>query len=162
MVKKELLRLIPENGGGIEGVKELKRIGYPEIKPITKSLMNNLERTPFPANEIDNVIIEILSDGGSSIVEEVKLSLTAPRSPQKKYVLLSQVLPSWSSSELKPLEVAIYNLVGGYSFHGMDVWALKLLIEKGLDGHTEPVRWLEFKKEIYLKKLEVLNGIQVP
>lgn len=116
MDKKELLRLIPENGGGIEGVKELIIIGYPDIKPITKSLMNNLERTPFPANEIDEAILEILRNGGSSIVEEVKLSLTAPRSPQKKYVLVSQVLPSWSSIELKPLEAEIYNLVKAIHF----------------------------------------------
>ncbi|WP_018016456.1 hypothetical protein [Teredinibacter turnerae] len=162
MDKKELLRLIPENGGGIEGITVLKGIGYPALKPITKSLMNNLERTPFPANEIDSVIVEILSDGGSSIVEEVEIALTVPRSPQKKFVLISQILPNWSTEELKPIEGAIYNLVEGFSFHGIDVWAIKLLIEKGLDGHTEPLKWLEFKKENYAQKIEVLNGIRIP
>ncbi len=162
MHKKELTKYLPERGAGLEGIKRLSEIGYPVIQPVTKSLLSHLERTPFPATETDSEISKLLGSAGNYIVDEVATALQENRSPQKKYILLSLILPNWTTEQLKPLEEIIYGFIEGYSFHGLDVWALKLMLEKRLAGHQSPLEWLQFKTGVYEQKLKVLKEINLP
>ncbi|MFQ3229442.1 MAG: hypothetical protein ACI9DO_000802, partial [Reinekea sp.] len=45
-------------------------------------------------------------------------------------------------------------------FFGLDVYAIKLMVEKKLEGHTEIEKWVTLKKEIYESRLAILSTLE--
>lgn len=150
---------MPENSNGTEGLKKFREIGYPDLFAVTNSLFNHSDGQDFPSGEVDQEIALTLRESGSYLKEKVIESLLANRSPQSKHALLKEVLPYWTRTQLQGLASVIYGFIEGYDFHGLDVYAIKLMSENNLKGHQDMDRWLSFKKDVYARRLAVLESV---
>lgn len=154
MERSELTKLLPRNGSDVQAARTVIALGYPTVRPVLKSLFQWLETS---GSEVELVVRPFFASLGEPALELVADALASPIKPARKYALLRFVLPSWPADVLVKVEPQLVALIHGYDYHGLDAWALKLLIDKGLarDQHLEGWRKLKIKR--LQEQLDVLS-----
>lgn len=135
MQRSELTRLLPSDGNDVESVRALIALGYPEVAPVLKSLFQWLETS---GSEVELLVRPFFASLGEPALDLVREALESPVKPARKSALLRHVLPSWPPGVVAKLEPQLLSYLDRYDFHGLDAWALKLLIDKGL-AQDEPL-----------------------
>ncbi|MGJ9420705.1 hypothetical protein ACHAC9_23580 [Massilia sp. CMS3.1] len=152
-IDKKLTSRLPKNGNDVEGVKELLALGYPAIAPVLPHLFQWLE-TGGPV--VESAIQPFFAELGAPARDLACKALEASIKPALKYRLLRYVLPTWPRDVL--ITLPLEQLLQQYDFYGLDVWALKLMIDKRIPGHSELEEWRKFKIRHLKELLEVLDS----
>jgi hypothetical protein len=155
MNRSDLTKLLPRNGADIENARALVDLGYPTVKPVLTSVFQWLETSGSP---VEMIIRPFFAGLGEPALELVRDALAVPIKPARKHALLRYVLPSWPASVVKKLEPELCGLIQQYDFYGLDVWALRLMIDKGLETHEGNARWKAQKIERLRELLAVLES----
>lgn len=155
MNRSDLTKLLPRNGADIENARALVALGYPTVEPVLRNLFQWLETSGTP---VEMIIRPFFADLGEPALELVRDALAAPIKPARKHALLRYVLPSWPASVVEKLEPELRGFIQQYDFYGLDVWALRLMIEKGIETHEGNARWKVQKIERLRELLAVLES----
>ena len=139
-IDKNLTKQLPKNGNDVEGAKKLVALGYPAIAPVLPHLFQWLENGSPVA---ESVIQPFFAKLGAPAQDLVCKALEAPVKPALKHRLLRYVLPSWPREAL--ITLPLEPLLQQYDFYGLDVWALKLMIDKDIQAHASLEEWRRFK-----------------
>lgn len=151
-IDKNLTTRLPKNGNDVEGAKELLALGYPAIAPVLPHLFQWLE-TGGPV--VESVIQPFFAELGAPARDLVCKALEASVKPALKYRLLRYVLPAWPREAL--ITLPLEPLLQQYDFYGVDVWALKLMIDKNIPAHCGLEEWRELKVRQLKEQLWVLE-----
>lgn len=154
MERSELTKLLPKDRSDVEGARALIALGYPTVGPVLKSLFQWLETS---GSDVELVVRPFFAALGEPALELAAEALAAPVKPARKYALLRFVLPSWPVDALAKLEPQLLAIIHGYDFYGLDAWALRLLIEKGLAGDEDLEGWRKLKIARLQEQLDVLS-----
>jgi hypothetical protein len=152
--RSDLTRLLPQNGGDVENARALIALGYPAVEPILPSLFQWLETS---GSEVELVVRPFFAALGEPALDLVRSALESPIKPARKAALLRHVLPSWPREVVAKLEPQIVSYLDAYDFHGLDTWALKLLLEKGLGERQYLEGWRQLKMMRLREQLEALE-----
>ncbi|MFG6413903.1 hypothetical protein ACG02S_08345 [Roseateles sp. DC23W] len=155
MNRSDLTKLLPRNGADIENARALVALGYPMVEPVLTSLLQWLETDGSP---VEMIIRPFFADLGEPALELVRDALTAPIKPARKHALLRYVLPSWPASVVQKLAPELHGFIQHYDFYGLDVWALRLLVDKGIETHGGNEQWKAQKIERLRELLAVLES----
>jgi hypothetical protein len=155
MQRSELTRLLPKDGRDVENARALIALGYPAIEPVLPSLFQWLETS---GSEVELVVRPFFAALGEPALDLVRSALESPIKPARKAALLRYVLPSWPREAVAKLEPQLLSYLDGYDFHGLDAWALKLLMQKGLAEDQRLERWRQLKIERLKEQLEALES----
>ncbi len=156
MDRSDLTRLLPRNGADVENARAIVALGFPTVEPILKSLFQWLETSGSP---VEMLIREFFADLGEPALELARDALTAPIKPARKHALLRYVLPAWPAGVIEKLAPELGCLIQQYDFHGLDVWALRLMIDKGIETHGGNEAWKAHKIE---RLRELLAALEPP
>jgi hypothetical protein len=154
MERSELTKLLPKSSSDAEGARAIVALGYPTVGPVLKSLFQWLETS---GSEVELVLRPFFASLGEPALELVAEALASPTKPARKAAILRFVLPSWPAEVLVKLEPQLVALIEPYDFYGLDVWALKLLIDKGLAKDENLERWRTLKITRLQDQLEALS-----
>jgi hypothetical protein len=152
-IDKNLTTRLPKNGNDVDGARELLALGYPAIAPVLPHLFQWLD-TGGPL--VDSVIQPFFAELGAPARDLVCEALGAAIKPALKYRLVRYVLPAWPREVLVTLPLE--PLLQQYDFYGLDVWALKLMIEKKIPAHSELAEWRELKIKHLKERLQALGN----
>jgi hypothetical protein len=152
--KAELAALLPKDRNDVANAKAIIALGYPTVEPVLRSLFQWLETS---GSEVELVIRPFFATLGEPALDLVKEALEGPTKPARKAALLRYVLPSWPKETIAKIEPQLLTFLDGYDFHGLDVWALKLLLDKGVGPREELMRWKDFKRSRLQEHLGVLS-----
>lgn len=160
-VTSPLTARLPKHSGDVDAARELVALGYPEVAPVLPQLFQWLETNGSP---VERVIRPFLAELGAPARDLACKALLHPGKPAVKHSLLRYVLTGWPREVVAtlPLEGYLYNSGDGY---GLDVWALKLMIDMripthdGLEGLTQA---RDFKIARLEAHLAVLASLALP
>jgi hypothetical protein len=150
----ELTRLLPKNREDVDGVRALLAHGYPTLEPVLGSLFQWLDTSGSP---VELEIRPFFASLGEPALELAREALCANIKPARKHALLRYVLPNWSRETLLKLESELLPLVQEYSYYGLDVWALSLMLQKGVGPQTELEGWRKLKISGLTDQLKALS-----
>jgi|EndMetStandDraft_3_1072993.scaffolds.fasta_scaffold464540_2 hypothetical protein len=142
MNRSDLTKLLPTSGTDIENAQAIVALGFPTVEPVLKSLFQWLETNGSP---VEMIIRPFFAGLGEPALELVRDALMAPIKPARKHALLRYVLPHWPASVIEKLEPELQGFIQQHDFHGLDVWALLLMIEKGIETHGGNEKWRAHK-----------------
>jgi hypothetical protein len=137
-----LTALLPKHRDDVESARAILRLGFPSLEPVLPALFQWLETS---GSAVELLVRPFFADLGEPAFELVRSALQAPIKPARKSCLLRFVLPGWPRELVVRLEPELSQLVHGYDFYGLDVWALKVLIDKGVGNQEEWNRWRHTK-----------------
>ncbi|HEX9171806.1 MAG TPA: hypothetical protein VF861_04015 [Telluria sp.] len=121
---------LPKDGGDVDAARNLVALGYPALAPVLPHLFQWLETN---GSAVELVLRPFFAELGAPLRELACRALLNRNKPALKYSLLRYVLPSWPRDLVAtlPLEGYLYDA----DAHGLDVWALKLMMEKRIPTH---------------------------
>lgn len=151
-IDTQLTARLPKNGNDIDGAKELVALGYPAIAPVLPHLFQWLETS---APIVETVIQPFFTGLGAPARDLVCKAIAAPVKPALKYRLLRYVLPAWPRESL--LTLPLEPLLQQYDSYGLDIWALKLMIDKRIPAHSDLEEWRQIKISLLSEQLKVLE-----
>ncbi|MCC2956344.1 hypothetical protein LK542_12030 [Massilia sp. IC2-477] len=159
-VTSPLTRRLPKDSGDVAAAAELVALGYPTVAPVLPHLFQWLETSGSP---VEMVLRPFFSSLGAPARDLACEALLRHNKPAVKHCLLRYILPHW------PREVLVTLPLEGYLYsgdaHGLDVWALKLMVEKRIPTH-DGLRGLAaakaFKTAHYEALLAVLDKLEPP
>lgn len=154
--KTDLTVLLPTDRNDVDGAKELLALGYPELAPVLPHLFQWLGTS---GSDVELIIRPFFAELGAPARDLVCKALEDRAKPALKYCLLRYVLPSWPREVVATLPLE--QLLQQYDFHGLDVWALKLMSEKRIpthDGLKGLDEWKELKIARLREQLSVLSS----
>lgn len=158
--KSPLIARLPKNGRDVNSARELVALGYPALAPILPHLFRWLETS---GSDVELVLRPFFAALGAPARDLACMALEHPNKPALKYCLLRYVLPGWPRDLVATLPLERYLDDGGA--YGLDVWALKLMMEKripihdGLKGLVERRDWKIARLE---EQLQVLKNMALP
>ena len=155
MERSELTKLLPKNSSDVDGARAILALGYPTVAPVLKSLFQWLETS---GSDVDLLMRPFFASLGEPAVELVAEALSSPSKPARKAALLQHVLPSWPREVLAHIEPQLKALIQDYDYYGLDAWALKLLIEKGLARDEDLEGWRRIKITRLREQLAALSA----
>ena len=159
-VKSPLIARLPKNAQDADGARQLVALGYPALAPVLPHLFQWLETS---GSAVELVLRPFFAGLGAPARDLACKALLHRNKPALKYSLLRYVLPSWPRDVVAtlPLEGYLYDS----DAYGLDVWALKLMMEKGIPTH-EGFEGLVECKNLKIARLEedlrVLAGLALP
>ena len=151
--KPELTSLLPRNRDDVENAKAIVALGFPEVQPVLPSLFQWLETS---GSKVELIIRPFFASLGDPAFDLVQKALQTTVKPARQECLLRFVLPHWPAETLAKLLPELMALLGTHGFHALDVWALKLLLDKGLGDQAELERWRKHKA---IRLTEQLNAL---
>jgi hypothetical protein len=159
-VKSPLMARLPRNAHDADGARELVALGYPALAPVLPHLFQWLETS---GSAVELVLRPFFAELGAPARDLACKALLHRNKPALKYSLLRYVLPSWPREVLAtlPLEAYLYDS----DAYGLDVWALKLMVEKRIPSHEGLKGLLEcknFKVARLEEHLKVLASLALP
>ena len=152
-IDKNLTSRLPTNCNDVERVNELLALGYPVIAPVLPHLFQWLE-TGGPV--VESAIQPFFVKLGAPARDLACKALEASVKPALKYRLLRYILPAWPRDVL--ITLPLEPLLQQYDADGLDVWALKLMIDKSIPAHRSLEEWRELKIQHLKERLEVLES----
>jgi len=140
--KSALIARLPKNSHDADGARALVALGYPELAPVLPQLFQWLETN---GSDVELVLRSFFAALGAPARDLACQALLHRNKPALKHCLLRYILPSWPRDVVAtlPLEGYLYDS----DAYGLDVWALKLMVEKripthdGLKGLSEVRDW---------------------
>lgn len=150
---RNLTALLPKNGSDTAGAAQLVAMGYPAVAPVLPHLFQWLE-SGGPL--VDTIIAPFFATLGSPARDLVCKALEAPTKPALKNRLVRFVLPAWPREVL--LTLPLEPMLQQYDFYGLDVWTLKLMIDKDIPSHTALDQWRQLKIASLDERLQALTG----
>lgn len=157
-IKTSLTARLPKNGHDADGARELVALGYPTLAPVLPHLFKWLETS---GSAVELVLRPFFAELGAPARDMACQALLHRNKPALKYCLLRYVLPGWPREVLITLPLESY--LCDSDAYGLDVWALKLMVEKriptheGLEGLVEWKRWKITRLEEQLGVLASLD-----
>ncbi len=152
-IDKNLTAKLPRGRNDVESAKVLLALGYPEIAPVLPHLFQWLE-TDGPV--VEAVIQPFFADLGAPARDLACQALEASVKPALKYRLLRYVLPTWPREVL--ITLPLEPLLQQYDSYGLDIWALKLMIDKKIPAHSCLEEWRRIKITHLEQRLEALQS----
>jgi hypothetical protein len=159
-MKSPLIAQLPKNSHDADGARALVALGYPALAPVLPHLFQWLETS---GSDVELVLRPFFAELGAPARDLAYQALLHRNKPALKHCLLRYVLPSWPRDVVATLPLEGYLYDG--DAYGLDVWTLKLMIEKsipthdGLKGLAEAKDW----KITRLKEhLHVLASLEPP
>jgi hypothetical protein len=140
--RSELTDLRPQGRGDTENAGKILSLGFPAVEPVLPSLFQWLETNGSP---VELIMRPFFAHIGEPAFELVRRALRVQTKPALKCCLLRYVLPAWPPALVSRLEPELTAMVHNVDFHGLDVWALKLLIDKQIGDQSQWERWRAFK-----------------
>lgn len=158
MNNSDLTSRLPRSRTDTHRAEELVALGYPALSPVLPHLFQWLETSGSP---VELILRPFFAELGAPARDLACKALEASGKPALKHCLLRHVLPSWPREVL--LTLPVEQFLQEYDFHGLDVWALRLMIDKALpsnDGAEGLERWQAHKIARLKEQLDVLmDGI---
>lgn len=154
--KTNLTSLLPTDRNDVDRAKELIALGYPELAPVLPHLFKWLGTS---GSDMELVVRPFFAVLGGPARDLVCKALEDRGKPALKHCLLRYVLPSWPREVLVTLPLE--QLLQEYDFHGLDIWALKLMSEKSIpthDGLRGLDEWKKFKIARLREQLSLLSS----
>ncbi len=152
--KSDLTSLLPRDRDDVENAKALVALGFPKVEPVLPSLFQWLETS---GSEVELVIRPFFACLGEPALDLVRAALQTTAKPARQECLLRYVLPHWPAETVAKLLPELIALLGTYGFYALDVWALKLLLDKGLGDRSELERWHNHKRTRLTEQLHALT-----
>ena len=152
MERSELTAMLPKNRDDVESARAIVALGYPTVEPVLKSLFQWLETSSSP---VELIVREFFAEIGEPALPLVREALQAQIKPARKHCLLRHVLPHWPSEVLEKLGGELWNLL--QEPHGLNVWSLKLMLDKGINDRVKLLQWRELFLEDLTEQLEALR-----
>lgn len=142
MNKADLTKMLPRHSADVENAQAIIALGFPAVEPVLKSLFQWLETSGSP---VELIVRPFFAELGEPALGLVRDALTVPIKPARKHALLRYVLPHWPASTVEKLGPELAGMVDQHDFYGLDVWALLLMIDKGLESHGGNESWRQHK-----------------
>jgi hypothetical protein len=158
--KSTLTPMLPKHSGDVASAQALVALGYPAVAPVLPHLFQWLETSGSP---VEVVLRPFFAGLGAPARDLACQALLHKNKPARKETLLRHILPAWPRKVVAtlPLEGFLYDS----DFHGLDVWALKLMTEKRIPTH-DGLRTLSAIKEEKTARLrnllQVLDDLALP
>lgn len=152
-IDRNLTSRLPKNGNDMDGARELVALGYPAIAPVLPHLFQWLE-SGGPLVEL--VVQPFFAELGAPARDLACIALEATIKPALKYRLVRYVLPAWPREVL--ITLPLDPLLQQYDYYGLDVWTLKLMIEKNIPAHTGLGEWRKLKISHLKERLDALGN----
>jgi hypothetical protein len=129
-MKSPLIAQLPKNSHDADGARALVALGYPALAPVLPHLFQWLETS---GSDVELVLRPFFAELGAPARDLACQALLHRNKPALKHCLLRYILPSWPRDVVAtlPLEAYLYDS----DAYGLDVWALKLMIEKCIPTH---------------------------
>jgi hypothetical protein len=142
MTKSELTPLLPRHRDDAGNARAIVALGFPTVEPVLTSLFQWLDSNGSP---VELIVRPFFASLGASALHLAREALDAPIRPALKCTLLRNVLPEWPIATVAMLEPQLRRLIMETDFHGCDVWALRLMIDKSIPTDEDVERWKQFK-----------------
>ena len=123
-----------------------------ELAPVVPEMLRQLKNLDSPVAEIYS---GFFAQHGERYVAEIDELLGRSTMPEAKWLIVSKILPSWSTTTLGRLEGTLGFLLTAPDFFGTDLWCIRLLARHALLDRTSLEQWLDFKR----KRLGVLSNM---
>jgi hypothetical protein len=149
-----LTALLPKHRDDVDSARAILALGFPSVEPVLPALFQWLETS---GSAVELLVRPFFADLGEPAFDLVRSALQAPTKPARKSCLLRFVLPSWPRELVTRLEPELASLVHGSDPLGLDVWALKVLIDRGVGDQGEWERWRTFKVSRLQDQLSALT-----
>lgn len=159
-VKSPLTARLPKDGHDAAGARELVALGYPALAPVLPHLFQWLETS---GSAVELVLRPFFAELGAPARDLACKALLHRNKPALKYALLRHVLPHWPREVVATLPLESYLYDG--DAYGLDVWTLKLMVEKRVpthDGLKGLLEWKNSKIAHLEEQLGVLASLEVP
>jgi hypothetical protein len=156
-IKSPLTARLPKDGNDVDAAKGLVALGYPALAPVLPHLFQWLETS---GSAVELVLRPFFAELGAPARDLARTALLNRNKPALKYSLLRYVLPGWPRDLVAtlPLEGYLYDS----DSYGLDVWALKLMVEKRIathEGFEGLVAARDWKIARYHEHLSVLTSL---
>lgn len=145
--KTDLMFQLPTGRNDVDAAKQMVALGYPALAPVLPKLFQWLGTSGSP---VELIIRPFFAELGAPARDLVHKALDEQGKPALKYCLLRYVLPSWPRDLL--ITLPLERLLQQYDFHGLDIWAPKLMLEKKIPTH-DGLEGLEEWKRLKLARL---------
>jgi hypothetical protein len=143
MNRSELTKLLPRHRDDVENARAIVALGFPVVEPVLRSLFQWLETS---GSNVELVMRPFFAALGEPALDLAREALIAPIKPARKFSLLRYVLPAWPSAVVAKLEPQLlFLMINGHDDYGLDVWALKLLLDKKIDTQENLEAWRRSK-----------------
>lgn len=155
--KADLIPFLPKDRHDTAGAERLLAFGYPALAPVLPHLFQWLNTS---GSEVELVVRRFFAELGAPAATLVAAALEEPSKPALKHCLLRHVLPSWPREEVQALAPQLERLLQHYDYHGLDIWALKLMLAHQVpthDGLAGLEEWKRLKRQRLQEHLAALQ-----
>jgi hypothetical protein len=156
MERRQLNQLMPKNARDADAARELVSLGASEIGSVVPEMLRLLKNVDSP---VCATFADFFAREGECFADHIANQLSRSTMPEVKWVIVSKILPSWSSEALRPLSGAIGMLMSGSEWYGTDLLCIRLLAKHSLVERSRLEEWLKFKQHRLRRLSEMADEV---
>ena len=133
---------MPKNAQDSAAAADLVALGPDELAPVVPEMLRNLKHYKSP---VSGIYASFFATHGERFIQHVKEVLARSTLPEVKWVLLSNVMPSWSPEGIAKCAGELSMLATGSDVLDTDLLAMRLLARHRVVESKWLREWIEFK-----------------
>ena len=156
MTRKELIRLLPRDGTDLDGAKEFVALGYPMVGPALPEIMRFLRLADSP---VADAFAEFVAGMGEVALPALAKAL-GPENCWLRHRVFCKILPCWPDASLGKLRDVLALIATQPDAYDNDVRCIELLLQRGLADISWLQDWLNFKRERWKEREQLLRRVE--
>lgn len=156
MTRKELMRIMPANADDIAAAERIIEIGYPEIAPVMRDMVNAMRVAKSP---VADAFAEYFGRLGHVAAQEIGKGLMKDNC-WLRHRIFAVVLPQWPKEAIAQLKDILTMVATHPDTFDNDLLCVQLLIEHHLADPDWLSQWLSFKRERWEVRNELLRKVE--
>jgi hypothetical protein len=156
MNRKELMRLMPANANDIAGAERIIQIGYPEIAPVMRDMVNEMRVAESP---VADAFAAYFARLGQPAVYAIGQGLMRENC-WLRHRIFTTVLPQWAVDVVRQLTNVLTMVATQPDAYDNDLLCVQLLIRHHLAVPGWLGHWLDFKRERWDDRNKLLLEVE--
>lgn len=153
MTRKELIRLLPQDGTDLDAAKEIIALGYPMVDPVLPDIVRFLR---LADSQVADAFADFLTSIGEAALPAIAKAL-GKENCWLRHRVFCTILPRWPNASLAKLRDVLALIATQPDAYDNDVRCVELLAMRGLADPQWLREWLGFKRVRWEERMELLN-----